>query len=418
MPTPPSTPSPPAPAPPPPASTATGASAGPTPSPSAGRMRSPPGPRCRSSTPTTLTSEDALTQARGQSSLQAKLRSPSKPPSRRPLPRTPASACAPSGTSCSATSFPEGLLPPMTAPPALASVYSLLRDADLTFLNLEGPLCDGGSTNKCPQGRQLLRLPLPYLLRQVPEEAGVDLASTANNHSGDFGELCRRETRGHPRPRSASPGAGPRAPSPPSSATACASAWSPSTPRPRATDLNNTATAKALVRSVAETQMRPRRRLLPRRREAPRLSTSPRAPRSSREDRATCASSPTPSSTPARTLVLGHGPTSCAPWEFYRGAPHRLLHGQLRHLRLLQPARPPGPGPWWWTWSSMPGAAPSPAASSPTRQEGKGIPVPDPRASDCPGAQPERRRTSLTPAPRSPPMAPSPHRQGCGAGAE
>jgi len=93
------------------------------------------------------------------------------------------------------TDFPEGYLPPDDAN-ILEGVKGLLQDADVTFVNLEGPICDGGEATKCgpvPTGRcYAFRTPgryLPYL-----KEAGVDMASTANNHSGDFGEVCTRQT--------------------------------------------------------------------------------------------------------------------------------------------------------------------------------------------------------------------------------
>ena len=93
------------------------------------------------------------------------------------------------------TDFPEGYLPPGDAN-ILQGVNALLQDADVTFANLEGPLCDGGEATKCgpvATGRcYAFRTPgryVPYL-----KEAGIDVVSTANNHSGDFGEACSRQT--------------------------------------------------------------------------------------------------------------------------------------------------------------------------------------------------------------------------------
>ncbi len=93
------------------------------------------------------------------------------------------------------TDFPAGLLPPQEGATVLQAVAPLLADADLTFVNLEGPLCDSGSTAKCGKrggNCYAFRSPTRYADHLVT--AGVDLASTANNHSGDFGEGCRRET--------------------------------------------------------------------------------------------------------------------------------------------------------------------------------------------------------------------------------
>jgi len=89
---------------------------------------------------------------------------------------------------------PEDGLPPEGGAQSLAQVKDALADADLTFINLEGPLCDSGSTNKCGKGRNCYAFRTPTSYVRWLTEAGVDLASTANNHSGDFGEECRRET--------------------------------------------------------------------------------------------------------------------------------------------------------------------------------------------------------------------------------
>lgn len=93
------------------------------------------------------------------------------------------------------TVFPEGYLPPEDGAQMLAGVKDWLEDADLTFVNLEGPLCDlPAPSQKCKRSKNCyaFRSPTHYVKYFV--EAGVDLASTANNHSGDFGEPCRRQT--------------------------------------------------------------------------------------------------------------------------------------------------------------------------------------------------------------------------------
>lgn len=92
------------------------------------------------------------------------------------------------------TSIPEGHLPPDGGVGLLAEVAPLLKDADLTFMNLEGPLCDNGTTTKCKRSGSCYAFRTPTSHAPLLMEAGLDLASTANNHSGDFGELCRRET--------------------------------------------------------------------------------------------------------------------------------------------------------------------------------------------------------------------------------
>ena len=90
--------------------------------------------------------------------------------------------------------FPTPDLAPHDGAELLAPVASLLRDADLTFGNLEGPLCDGGTTTKCKGGGNCYAFRSPTRYAAYLKSAGFDLMSTANNHSGDFGETCRRAT--------------------------------------------------------------------------------------------------------------------------------------------------------------------------------------------------------------------------------
>src|SRR5437870_12469056 len=47
------------------------------------------------------------------------------------------------------TSYPDGLLPSNDGADLLTEVAPILRAADMTFGNLEGPLLDGGSSTKC-----------------------------------------------------------------------------------------------------------------------------------------------------------------------------------------------------------------------------------------------------------------------------
>ncbi|MCU0702235.1 MAG: CapA family protein, partial [Myxococcaceae bacterium] len=92
------------------------------------------------------------------------------------------------------TSVPEGYLPPDDGATLLGGVGDWLADADLTFANLEGPLCDSGSSAKCRKGGNCYAFRSPTRYAKHLKAAGIDLGSTANNHSGDFGEACRRET--------------------------------------------------------------------------------------------------------------------------------------------------------------------------------------------------------------------------------
>ena len=86
------------------------------------------------------------------------------------------------------TDFPSArYLPPNGGAGVLMAVADLLRDADLTFMNLEGPFLDGGVSSKCRAGSTscyAFRTPTSY--GRWIAEAGVDLASLANNHAMDF----------------------------------------------------------------------------------------------------------------------------------------------------------------------------------------------------------------------------------------
>lgn len=93
------------------------------------------------------------------------------------------------------TDFPAGYLPPDDGAKLLDAVAPLLRDADVTFGNLEGPLCDGGETAKCrPDSTACYAFRTPTRYGTYLKDAGFDLLSTANNHAGDFGRECRDQT--------------------------------------------------------------------------------------------------------------------------------------------------------------------------------------------------------------------------------
>jgi poly-gamma-glutamate capsule biosynthesis protein CapA/YwtB (metallophosphatase superfamily) len=92
------------------------------------------------------------------------------------------------------TDFPAGFLPPDAGASAFSAVRSWLVDADVTFANLEGPLCDGGTTTKCGPGENCYAFRTPTAYGRHLVDAGFDLASTANNHAEDFGLTCRLET--------------------------------------------------------------------------------------------------------------------------------------------------------------------------------------------------------------------------------
>jgi len=94
------------------------------------------------------------------------------------------------------TDFPQAgaFLPPDDGAGSFAQVADWLADADLTFGNLEGPLCDGGETHKCGEGGNCYAFRTPTRYGRYFDEAGFDLLSTANNHAEDFGVTCREQT--------------------------------------------------------------------------------------------------------------------------------------------------------------------------------------------------------------------------------
>lgn len=93
------------------------------------------------------------------------------------------------------TDYPSGYLPPNSGAGLLEDVLDWLQDADLTFANLEGPFCDRGRSAKCaPNATNCYAFRTPTSYVDYIVEAGIDLASTANNHAGDFGSVCRDDT--------------------------------------------------------------------------------------------------------------------------------------------------------------------------------------------------------------------------------
>jgi Bacterial capsule synthesis protein PGA_cap len=96
--------------------------------------------------------------------------------------------------------FPDetgGMLPPEDGARLLDEVAPILRAADVAFGNLEGPLADAGTSEKCARSKPgrcyAFRVPTRY--GRYLADAGFDVMSLANNHVGDFGEAGRASTR-------------------------------------------------------------------------------------------------------------------------------------------------------------------------------------------------------------------------------
>ncbi len=93
------------------------------------------------------------------------------------------------------TNYPENKLPPEDGIFLLRDVEWILRDADVTFGNLEGTLLnEGGTPKKCndPKLCYAFRTPVHYVRNLV--NAGFDLMSLANNHAGDMGDEGRESS--------------------------------------------------------------------------------------------------------------------------------------------------------------------------------------------------------------------------------
>ncbi len=76
------------------------------------------------------------------------------------------------------------------------SSREILKNADITFGNLEGTVLDGpGDQKECknPDACYLFRMPSRLTSNLV--DCGFDLMSVANNHANDFGEIGRKSTQ-------------------------------------------------------------------------------------------------------------------------------------------------------------------------------------------------------------------------------
>jgi poly-gamma-glutamate capsule biosynthesis protein CapA/YwtB (metallophosphatase superfamily) len=93
------------------------------------------------------------------------------------------------------SSYPESVLPPQNGALLMTEVEHILKNADVTFGNLEGTLLDSGGkpkTCKDPKVCYAFRSPVSYV--QNLANAGFDVMSLANNHAGDFGDVGRQST--------------------------------------------------------------------------------------------------------------------------------------------------------------------------------------------------------------------------------
>ncbi|MEO6590073.1 MAG: CapA family protein [Pyrinomonadaceae bacterium] len=94
------------------------------------------------------------------------------------------------------TSINDTFLPPNDGADMFKEVTPILSKADITFGNLEGPMLEGGKTEKCPpNSTRCFAFRQPTRYGKLLKDAGFDVMSLANNHAGDFGDYGRESTR-------------------------------------------------------------------------------------------------------------------------------------------------------------------------------------------------------------------------------
>lgn len=96
-----------------------------------------------------------------------------------------------------ASPFPnESRMPPNDGADLLKDVTPILSAADIAFGNMEGPIVDGGISEKCPpNSTRCFAFRMPTRYAKYLKAAGFDVMSVANNHASDFGEAGRASTR-------------------------------------------------------------------------------------------------------------------------------------------------------------------------------------------------------------------------------
>ena len=85
------------------------------------------------------------------------------------------------------STYPDKRLPPEDGKYIFSKVDSILRSADLTIGNLEGPLLIGGTCTKTIEKGKCYAFRTPPEYGQYLADAGFDFMNCANNHANDFG---------------------------------------------------------------------------------------------------------------------------------------------------------------------------------------------------------------------------------------
>ncbi|HVG33407.1 MAG TPA: CapA family protein [Pyrinomonadaceae bacterium] len=87
-------------------------------------------------------------------------------------------------------------LPPEDGARLLTEVTPILSATDIAFGNLEGPMLEGGTTNKCsPTSTRCFAFRVPTRYGKHLKDAGFDIMSLANNHASDFGAGGRESSK-------------------------------------------------------------------------------------------------------------------------------------------------------------------------------------------------------------------------------
>ena len=97
------------------------------------------------------------------------------------------------------TTYPSVQLPANDGNDLFKDTKAILQQADIAVGNLEGAICDGGSSTK-GSGPNVYAFRMPTSYAHHLKDAGYDFLSMANNHANDFGttgiessEKCLRE---------------------------------------------------------------------------------------------------------------------------------------------------------------------------------------------------------------------------------
>jgi poly-gamma-glutamate capsule biosynthesis protein CapA/YwtB (metallophosphatase superfamily) len=86
------------------------------------------------------------------------------------------------------TLYPEKRVPAHPYEDIFAPIQQYLQGADILFGNFESTLTDFAKTSKNTASKHVFAFRTPPATAKVLKRAGFDVLSTANNHSGDFGE--------------------------------------------------------------------------------------------------------------------------------------------------------------------------------------------------------------------------------------